>query len=494
MSRRSEIKITEEVIARQPAEAQAIIRALLAQVAVLSAQNAALVKQVATLTKRVAELEDRLGKSPQNSSLPPSTQHPHAKPPSNKPKSKRKRGGQPGHPKHERALIPAEQCDEIVVLKPDACRRCGKSFRGDNHRADLDPLRQQVWELPEIKPTVVEYQRHRLTCCGCGESTCADLPAGVPTCTAGPRLVALTAMLMGCFRQSKRRVAMFLEQILGQPCSPGWVVKLPNQTTAALRPAYEQLAAQLPAQDQLSVDETPSKEGPTKAWLWTCVAHAFTVFALHATRGACVVAELLGERFGGVVTCDRAKAYFSIGETGRLQWCWAHLRRDFQALIDSRDGQVKHLGHALMRRTKALFRNWSRCRDGTITRAEFVEAMQPVRRAVDALLLRGAFTGNARLVGMCESLYDHRDWLWTFVDVEGVEPTNNASERALRHAVIWRKLSFGTQSAAGSRFVETMLTVVETCRQQRRNLFAFLTETIRTAHAHNQPPTLLPGA
>jgi transposase len=307
-------------------------------------------------------------------------------------------------------------------------------------------------------------------------------------------LVALTAMLMGCFRQSKRRVAMFLEQILGQPCSAGWVVKLQNQATAALRPAYERLAAQLPAQDQLSLDETPSKEGPTKAWLWTAVAQAFTVFALRATRGACVVAELLGEKFGGVVTCDRAKAYFSVGAAGRLQWCWAHLKRDFQALADSCDGQVKRLGHDLVRPTKELFRHWSRCRDGTITRAAFVEAMQPIRDEVDALLLRGAFSGNARLVGMCESLYDHRDWLWTFVDVEGVEPTNNASERALRHAVIWRKLSFGTQSAAGSRFVETILTVAETCRQQRRNLFVFLSETIQATQAHRQPPTLLPGA
>jgi transposase len=317
-------------------------------------------------------------------------------------------------------------------------------------------------------------------------------------CTAGPRLVALTAMLMGCFRQSKRRVAMFLEQLLNQPCSPGWVVKLQNQTTAALRPAYERLTAQLPAQDQLSVDETPSKEGPTKAWLWTFVAHTFTVFALRATRGACVVAELLGETFDGVVTCDRAKAYFAVGGTGRLQWCWAHLKRDFQALIDSSDGQVKRLGHDLMRPTKALFRNWSRCRDGTITRAEFVKAMQPIRREVDNLLLRGEASGNERLVGMCKSLYDHRDWLWTFVDVGnsvcGIEPTNNASERALRHAVIWRKLSFGTQSAAGSRFVETMLTVVETCRQQRRNLFAFLTEAIQANRTPHHAPKPLPGA
>jgi transposase len=469
--------ITEEVIARQPPEAQAIIRALLLH--------------IAALEKRVADLEDRLAKSPQNSSLPPSSGHPHAKPLAAKPKSKRRRGGQPGHPRHERKLIPSEQCDEIVVLKPAACRCCGVKLR--HSEVEGDPLRHQVWELPEIKPIVTEYQRHRLTCPDCGETTCAELPADVPTSTAGPRLVALTAMLMGCFRQSKRRVALFLEQVLDQPCSPGWVVKLQNQATAALRPAYEQLAAQLPAQDRVSLDETPSKEGPTKAWLWTAVASAFTVFALRATRGACVVAELLGETYSGVVTCDRAKAYFPVGETGRLQWCWAHLKRDFQALIDSSDGQAKCLGRDLMRPTKELFRHWSLCRDGTLTRGEFVEAMRPIRQAVDGLLLRGVFSGNAKLHGMCKPLWEHRDWLWTFVDLADVQPTNNASERALRHAVIWRKLSFGTQSPAGSRFVETILTVVETCRQQKRNLFAFLAQAIQARQNQTQAPTLSPG-
>jgi hypothetical protein len=134
-----------------------------------------------------------------------------------------------------------------------------------------------------------------------------------------------------------------------------------------------------------------------------------------------------------------------------------------QALADSEDGVVKRLGHDLMRPTRELFRQWSRCRDGTISRAELNRCLMPVRRAVEGLLLRGLFRGHPRLVGMCRELYEHRAWLWTFLDQE-VAPTNNASERALRHAVIWRKLSFGTQSAGGSRSVETMLTVMETCR------------------------------
>lgn len=438
-----------------------------------------LLDQIAALKADLAGLK----KTPQNSSLPPSTQHPHAKPAPPRLKSKKKPGGQPGHAKHERPLLPTEACDEVQRLKPAQCRRCGEKLLG----RDPDPLRHQVWELPEIKPVVTEYQRHRLACRRCGETTCAELPPGVPQSQAGPRLVALTALLMGCFKQSKRRVALFLEQVLDQPCSPGWVVKLQAQATAALVPAYEELVGQLPSEAVLGIDESPSKEARLKSWLWTFVARAYTVFALRTTRAATVLHDLLTDSFEGVVNCDRAKMYWNIG---RPQWCWAHLKRDFQALVDHPDQQVKRLGRDLMRPTKELFRHWARCRDGTITRRGFERLMQPIRMEIDALLLRGAFSGNARLMGMCDELHRHRDWLWTFLDVEGVEPTNNASERALRPAVIWRKLSFGTQSAAGSRFVETILTVVETCHRQSKSSFDYLTAAIQAHFARQPAPSL----
>ena len=460
-----EMKITEELIARQPPEAQAIIRVLLA---------------------KIQELEARFNKTPQNSSLPPSTQHPHAKPPSRKAKSRKKRGGQPGHPKHERALLPTEQCDDVKPLKPKECRRCGEKLSG----TDPEPLRHQVWELPVIKPHVTEYQQHRLVCPCCGESTCAQLPAGVPVGQAGPRLVAFVALLMAYFRQSKRRTALFLETILQQPCSPAWTVKLQKQATEALRPSYDELAAALPPQSQLGIDETPNKEGPLKTWLWAFVAASFTVFALRLTRAATVLGDLLTDRFDGVVMCDRAKMYWCLE---RLQWCWAHLKRDFQAMIDSDDPQVKRLGNDLMRPTRKLFAAWARYRDGTLTRVGMKRLMMPIRAEIEALLLRGAFSGNKRLMGMCDELYDHRQWLWTFLDHEDVEITNNGSERALRHAVIWRKLSFGTQSASGSRFVETMLTVIETCRQQGRNTFTFVADAVHAHFAGHAAVSLLPG-
>jgi hypothetical protein len=243
----------------------------------------------------------------------------------------------------------------------------------------------------------------------------------------------------------------------------------------AVQPACDQLTALLPDQAHLSIDESPTKQKNSKVWLWTFVAQSFTVFAVRTSRAATILDDLLTKRFVGIVTCDRAKMYW---QCGRLQWCWAHLKRDFQALIDHPDRRVRRLGHDLMRPTKRLFGVWARYRDGTIDRRRFQREMQPIRQEIEGLLLRGAFSGSRRLRGMCKELYDHREWLWAFVEHAGIEPTNNASERALRHGVIWRKLSFGTQSVAGSRFVSNLLTAIETCRQQDRAVFEYLTAAV----------------
>jgi transposase len=461
-----DLELTEELIARQPPEAQAIIRALLA---------------------KIRELEARLGKSPENSSLPPSTQHPHAKTPKTKRKKGRRRGGQPGHRKHERALIPSEQCKEVVALKPSACRRCGAKLSGD----DPEPLRHQVWELPDITPDVTDYQRHRLGCSCCGERTCAPLPPGVPAGQSGPRLVAFTGLLMGHFRQSKRRAALFLQDLLGMPCCPSLTVKMQNQVAAALEQPYEELRRALADERQLYMDEAPTKQANAKAWLWTAVAPLFAVFAIFSSRKGDALPKLLGNTFRGIINCDRAKMYW---QAKRLQWCWSHLKRDIQALIDHQDNQVKRLGHDLMRQVKLMFQHWKRYKSGQIKWQTFRTYMRPIREEINALLLRGVFSGNPRLVGMCEELWNHREWLWTFVDHDGIEPTNNTAERALRPAVIYRKLSFGTQSQSGSRFIERMLTVCETCRLQDRSLFHYLATAVEAHFAAQQPPSLLPGA
>jgi transposase len=436
--------------------------------------------QIECLNARIVELEAKLGKDSTNSSKPPSTEHPHAKPTRAKSKSKRPRGGQPGHTKHDRTLIPVEDCLAVIPCVPTTCRRCGNTLIG----TDLEPIRHQVWELPDIQPIVTEYQQHRLICrCGC--STCGVLPRGVPAGQAGPRLVALTGLLMACFRQSKRRAALFLSTILKQPASPAWMVCLQTIASAAVQPAYEELTAALPSEKTLYLDESPSKEGPSKSWVWTFVAQTFTVFACRLSRAAEVPRQLLGA-FAGVIHCDRARMYWAFD---KLQYCWAHLKRDFQGLIDSPCGVSRRLGHDLMRPTNEMFALWQKVHDGTVSHTAFRMQMQAIRERVEHVLLRGYF--NWRVRGFCTDLWEHRARLWVFVDVEGVEPTNNAAERSLRHAVIWRKLSFGTQSASGSQFVERMLSVIETCRQQKRDVFAWMVEAVQAHFADQPTPSLL---
>ena len=445
---------------------------------------------------RIAELEEQVKRlsaktpkaTPNNSSLPSSTIHPHNdqdKPGKKKPKSKLKRGGQKGHARHSRKLVPPEQCTEIFDHHPDACRRCGGELVADTQ----PPQRHQVWEIPPIEPLIYEHRLHRGNCLCCGISTSATLPEGVPTGQCGPRLAAFTGLLMGHFRQSKRRASAFLGDLLNIPCSPAWTVKIQNLVSDALADPYEELRSELAHQKQLYVDESPTKEHKQKAWLWVAVAPLFTVFGIFANRSRESLVSLVGNYQGIILNCDRAKMYL---DGKRLQWCWAHLKRDFQKLIDSCDNQVKRMGHDLMRQERKLFDYWREYKAGKIKWKTFQKHVAPIREEVRVLLLRGKFSGNKKWIGFCNELYDRRAHLWTFTKIEGIEPTNNAAERALRPAVIYRKLSFGTQSAQGSRYIERLLSVSETCRVQQRNAYQYLVEAMEAKFAGEAAPSLLP--
>ncbi len=433
------------------------------------------------LEARLSDLEARLSQNSTNSSKPPSSDPPHAKPAPPKTPSGRQKGGQPGHPKHTRPHLPP---DTIVELRPGTCDRCSHALAGD----DPEPLRHQVVELPPVRPVVTEYRRHRLECPNCGRFTCPALPAGARS-GYGPRVQAVCALLSGAYRVSKRGVAQLCRDLFGVPISPAGVCDLQRKTAAALEPIVREAHAHI-AGKPANVDETGWREGGKRAWLWVAATASVTVFLVRLSRARGVLADLIPGG-PGVLTTDRYPAYGHLPPGGR-QVCWAHLRRDFQAMIDRAD-EGSPVGDDLLMHADVLLGQWKRVRDGTLSRQGFrTRYLGWVRAEVRALLGRGAGCGCAGTAGVCRELLAVEPALYTFAQVEGVEPTNNAAERALRHAVCWRKTSFGTDSAGGSRFVERVLTAVATCRQQGRDVMTFLATCCQAAREGTDPPSLAP--
>jgi transposase len=441
-------------------------------------------EELAALRQQVADLTARLGQTSQNSSRPPSSDPPAVKRPPPRLTSGRKRGAQPGHEAHHRPLLPP---DEEVPRKPTACRRCGIALTG----SDPQPLRHQVIELPPIKPLVTEYQLHRLVCPRCGTSTCGPLPDGVPTGHQGPRLQSVLAVLTGAYRLSKDQAETLCDDLFAIPVCPGTICNLEQQTAAALEPVVGPLREYVKTQ-HANLDETGWREEGKRAWLWVSVTALVTVFHIARSRGSAVARSLLGPELHWVVTSDRYSAYSWLA-LRRRQLCWAHLRRDFQAMIDRQNaGSV--LGHELLLFSDDVFHWWYRVRDGTLRRGSMRTIIAGQRPWLRNLLERGTVGGCARTAGVCRELLKWEPALWTFLRVEGVEPTNNAAERALRHAVLWRKSSYGTASVKGSRYVANILTVVATCRQQGRNVLELVTSCCQARLQGQTAPSLLPAA
>jgi transposase len=463
-----------------PPEAQAYIRALETRVEALEAM-------VQALQEHNRALQEQLHQTSRNSSRPPSSDPPHSERP-HRPRSQRRRGGQPGHPGHTRPLLPVEAVDEVVVIKPEQCAHCHAPLSGD----DPKPWRHQVIEIPPITPVVTEYQWHQLVCAACGEVTRAPWPAGVPSGTYGPRVQATVSLCTGAYRLSKRTTQHMMDEVFGVPMSVGTIGPLEQATTAAVAAPVEEARRYVHEQEVAHLDETSWRQGGKRAWLWVAVTSWVTVFVVRMSRGGQVARELLGETFSGILVTDRYSAYNWYPVRWR-QLCWAHLLRDFEAMR-SRGGRSEEIGDALLAQAHQMFTWWHRVREGTLQRSSFRSYMTPLRREVERLLEAGSRCGVPKTAGTCRDILKRREALWTFVQVEGVEPTNNTAERSIRPGVLWRKGSFGTQSAEGSRFVESMMTVVATLKQQRRNVLEYLTAACEAALRGEAAPSLLPAS
>jgi len=468
-----------ELWKRTPPEVQAYIRALEARIVTFEAM-------VHTLQEQVRTLQEQLNQTSRNSSRPPSSDPPQSPRP-RRPRGQRRRGGQPGHPGNTRHLVPVEEVDEVVVLKPEQCQGCHAPLAGE----DASPFRHQVIEIPPIQPVITEYQWHQLVCSACGATTRAPWPAGVPSGTYGPRVHATVALCTGSYRLSKRTTGQVLDNLFGVPMSVGTISQSEKATTEVVAEPVEEARTYVHAQRVAHLDETSWRQGDQRAWLWVAVTSLVTVFLIRMSRGGQVARELLGEHFSGILVTDRYSAYNWYPVRWR-QVCWAHLLRDFEA-IRGRGGASEEIGEALLAKAHQMFRWWHRVCEGTLQRSTFRAYMRPLSREVEHLLEAGSRCGVSATEGMCHEILKRREAWWTFVQVEGVEPTNNAAERAIRPGVQRRKISFGTQSEEGSRFVESMMTVVATLKQQKRDILAYLTAAHEAALRGEAAPSLLPA-
>jgi transposase len=457
------------------------------------------------LSQRVAELEEKQSKNSKNSSQPPSKDgFGSAKGQSGKGRTRRRNPSKftviKG--KQERGLYEPEACRAIHDIKASMCRRCGERLSG----VDARPQRHQVVDVPEVKPDVVEYRLHELECEHCGTKTRGQLPEGVSGRCYGVRVAGWVGLMSGEYRQSHRQVQGILREGFGIELSRGSINRIRQEVSEAVEQAVEQAQVYVQQQPVVHCDETGFAQGNQdgqnpehkRGWLWVLLSPLVSVFVVALSRSQATAKQMLGAAFGGVLVSDRASCYPWVDPSQR-QVCWAHLLRDFQAMAE-RPGVSQEIGEALLRRGYRLFHWWHRVRDGTLSPDLFVQAMAQLRQGLLSELQSAANlpispkekTPLAKTVRTCRQILNLEPALWTFVETPGVEPTNNAAERALRPAVIWRYTSFGSQSQAGSQFVARLLTVNTSLKAQGRSVLEFLIQSCQAARLGIPGPSLLP--
>jgi transposase len=449
-----------------------------------------LLARVAELEQRLATLEARLGTNSTNSSVPPSANPLDAPKPVSKKKSKRRRGGQPGHPPHLKQLLPLERVDEVVIFRPTQCGHCHADLPASPTAADPEPTRFQTIEVPPIVSVVTEYQGQACTCPACGEVTRAVIPQDIRAHSVGPRLTAILSYFSGCHGMSKRGVEEVAEAVFTAPVALGTVANLEQEVRAALAAPHQEALENVRAANVKNADETSWKLAGDLCWLWAAATTTAVAFVIHGTRGALGLTALLGVEIQGIICSDRWGPYNRVPES-RRQICWAHLKRDFKKVVD-RGGKGEGIGQAGLRVVERTFTAWHAYKEGEITREGLKERLAPVMARMNAVLVKGCKGDDPTVATFCGNLLELEQAMWTFAREEGVEPTNNHIERLLRRAVLWRKRSFGCQSEKGCRFVERILTVVQTRRLQGESVLEYLHDAV-VAHRTDLPcPKLIP--
>jgi transposase len=432
------------------------------------------------LETRLRDLEDRLKGPPPKR---PAEDQPPA--PAKKPTG-RKRGAQPGHPPRLKTWLPQERVTQVVDHFPATCSGCDKPLSPEATLHDPAPTIHQIAELPRIRADITEHRGHFRTCaCGCVNH--AAIPAEVRQESVGPNLAAAIAYLAGSHGISKRGLEEVVETFFEVPISLGKISNLEVEMTKALEPAYQEARTAVARAEVKHLDETGWKEAGKKRWLWVAATVSAVVFLIHPRRSIDALRHLLGQ-LSGILVSDRWCIYDDWDGEFR-QLCWAHIKRNWDKQIE-RGGRAATLGCPWQATQKQVFELWHLFRGGRISRAELQQRIGPHVESLANLLEEGRRSRDSVLSRFCGRLLDQYPMLWLFVSVEGVEPTNNHAERVQRRAVLWRRKSFGCQSPAGCRFVERILTVVQTLRLQKRNTLEFLGQTLRAYREQQTAPQL----
>jgi transposase len=453
----------------------------------MDAQIEALTARVARQDERIAQLERRLNRSSRNSSTPPSADPPASTPKRGKDPSGRSQGAQPGHEGKGRPLLPAWAVDEVVEYWPERCG-CGHAFAPGERVAVGEAVRWQVEELPVTQVHVTEHRAARVRCPGCGEQARSQLPAEVTQSAFGPRFQAAVATLCTRNRVSRRDVVELCEQLFGSRISTGTVDAILARASEALTEPHADLLGALRGASAVNMDETGWRTAGQRRALWGIFDERHAYLRVAPDRHEDHAKTLLAET-KAIVTSDRWWAYAHL-PLARRQLCWAHLKRDFAAHAEGLAAE-KEFGEHGLALCERVFWAWE-VYTHTSDRRELKRTISGLQRDFKPVIA-GYSSKRARnkyCRGMARNLLKAWPALWTFATHPGVQPTNNHAERALRSAVIYRKLSLGTQSPGGERRIERLLSAHTTCRLQHRSLYLYLTETL-TAHARGDPAPLL---
>jgi transposase len=454
-------------------------------------------RQITDAEEQIADLERQLAarqKNSTNSSKPPSSDGlaGNSRQRGRRKKSKRKPGGQKGHPGHHRRLASPEQVQEVRPVLPMECKHCGHSLpqQPEEMRTVGEVQCHQVTELPPIQPHIIEYQCPKVVCPACGEGTRAPLPEEAQG-DFGPHLMALIAYLTIYCRMPRRVVEAFLEHVLGISMSLGSTQKCWEQASAAVAQPCQELEQQLKNEPVLNSDETGWRNNGEKRYLWALVARNFVFYTVAKTRSSAVLIHLLGAVFAGILCSDRFSAYFKYHK-GLSQLCWAHLKRNILGIQEfAKTTDAQRFCRDALALYARLFRLWRKFQGSLINRDQLILRSIPLQKRWFALAAHHLDSDDKEVRNMATALFQHCGRLFTFIEHPGVEPTNNCVEQALRIAVQLRKIIFGNRSAKGEVATARLLTVTQTCRMQGRNALGYLTEAIVCYRRHQPAPSLL---